>query len=273
MAQLVEDVGFARGEVGDAVGRGVGGDARHGVGRDVEGLDRLAPRRQRQRKPAVVAEAVEQRAVRVARGGLAVLALIEKQARSSARATDRRRRSMAPSRTAIVSGTVAVAATSTFCSRPSSSRTLGSLRASTPLAPVSSTSSGTSVGHQAIHALRQRLHHQVVAIAIDDQRRQQVGFAVNQPVGGGVDLERCRESGSRVSSRSRQNAASIGRSSREIIRSVICDWSLNSAWPSTRSRGPRTCDHDAGLGADDVGDVGAIDPGMAGANAVFASWR
>ena len=48
--------------------------------------------------------------------------------------------------------------------------------------------------HQPIHALRQRLQHQVVAVAIDDERRQQVGLAVNQSVRGGVDLERCRGS-------------------------------------------------------------------------------
>ena len=58
---------------------------------------------------------------------------------------------------------------------------------------------------QAIHALRQRLHDQVVAVAIDDERRQQIGFAVHQPVGGRVELQRCRGTGSPVSSRARSS--------------------------------------------------------------------
>ena len=64
--------------------------------------------RQRQREAAVVAEGVEQPAARVARGRLAVLALIEEQPGLLAviridLVVDR-----APSRTSIVSGTVAV---------------------------------------------------------------------------------------------------------------------------------------------------------------------
>ena len=47
-----------------------------------------------------------------------------------------------------------------------------------------------TAGQQAIHALRQRLHHQIVAVSIDDERRQQVRFAVNQPVGVGVEPQR-----------------------------------------------------------------------------------
>ena len=46
---------------------------------------------------------------------------------------------------------------------------------------------------KAIHALRQRLHDEIVVIAIDDQRRQQIRLAVHQPVRRGVDLQRRAE--------------------------------------------------------------------------------
>ena len=54
---------------------------------------------------------------------------------------------------------------------------------------------------QAIHALRQGLHHQVVAVAVDDQRRQQVGLAVHEAKRGGVNLQRVAEANRRVEPR------------------------------------------------------------------------
>jgi hypothetical protein len=35
---------------------------------------------------------------------------------------------------------------------------------------------------QAIAALRKRLHHQYIVVAVDNQRRQQVAFGINQAV-------------------------------------------------------------------------------------------
>jgi hypothetical protein len=49
--------------------------------------------------------------------------------------------------------------------------------------------------------LRERLQHEVRAVPIDHERRQQIGLAVHNPVRGGVDrervakLNRARESG------------------------------------------------------------------------------
>ena len=56
------------------------------------------------------------------------------------------------------------------------------------------------------------------------------------------------------------------------MRSVICDRSLNSAEPSVWPRGLRTCDDVAGGGAH-VGDVGAINPGMAAAQPLLRRAR
>ena len=108
------------------------------------------------------------------------------------------------------SGTVPCS-TSTRCSSPSSSRTRGSFRARMPAGCSSSTSSCVISGSEPIDALRQRLHHEVVAVAIDDQRRQQVGFAVHEAVRGGVDVQRLAKAGSPAASRARQSARSTAR--------------------------------------------------------------
>jgi len=57
---------------------------------------------------------------------------------------------------------------------------------------------------QPIHALRQRLHHEVVAIAIDHQRREQVRFAVHQAIRCGLDFERIPELDRRLDSPAHQ---------------------------------------------------------------------
>ena len=204
-------------------------DARDGVLRDVERDRLVALRRQRQREAAVVAEAVEQAAARVARRGRAVLALIEKQPGLlaapqidvvlDAALGDGRR----------VSGT-SPASTSTRCSSPSSSRARGSLRARMPRGLQQLAQRRDDDRQQPVHALRQRLHDQVVAVAIDDQRRQQVGFAVDQPVGGRVDRRATARNAIAASIRRRISASSAALVAvASSIRSVICDRSLKSA--------------------------------------------
>ena len=42
---------------------------------------------------------------------------------------------------------------------------------------------------QPLRRLRQRLHDEIVAVAIDDQRRQQIALAVDQPIGRRVDAQ------------------------------------------------------------------------------------
>ena len=46
------------------------------------------------------------------------------------------------------------------------------------------------VRQQPIGRLRERLQHEVVAVPIDDERRQQIGFAVHEPVRRRVDGQR-----------------------------------------------------------------------------------
>ncbi len=59
-------------------------------------------------------------------------------------------------------------------------------------APSCSLRSVDDLRQQPVHALRQRLDDEVVAVAIDDERRQQIGLAVNQPIRRRVDAERAR---------------------------------------------------------------------------------
>ena len=53
---------------------------------------------------------------------------------------------------------------------------------------ISTTSAG-HLGQQTIGALRQRLQRDVVAILVDDERRNEIAFAVHQPIRAGVDIE------------------------------------------------------------------------------------
>jgi hypothetical protein len=54
------------------------------------------------------------------------------------------------------------------------------------------------------------------------------------------------------------------------MRIAICERSLKSAVPMGRDRGPTTV-HDVAAGGVSTGDVGAIDPGMTGADALLAA--
>ena len=48
---------------------------------------------------------------------------------------------------------------------------------------------GRQLGHQAIGPLRERLDGNIVPVSVDDQRRNEVAFAVNEPIRTRVDLE------------------------------------------------------------------------------------
>ena len=94
-------------------------------------------------------------------------------------------------------------------------------------------------GMQAIHALRQRLHDQVIAVAIDDQRREQVGLAVHQAVGRGVERQR-RAEGHRAFQTGADERGQLGRlADREHpdrdLRAVA-----EERGASRRARGPNT---------------------------------
>ena len=100
----------------------------------------------------------------------------------------------------------------------------------------------------AIDPLRQRLHHEIVAVAIDDQRRQPIGFAVDEPVRGRVERQRLAVSASRPRAARATNVGGGAAGPSAIMRSVISDRSLKSAWPTTRPRVAGHADEVAGVG-------------------------
>ena len=171
-------------------------DVRHGVGRDVERLDLGALPRETQREAAVIAERVEQPPTRVARRRLAVLALIEKQpgllpssqidlvldrpfahghrvGNRAGQVRDRLLETFERAHLGIVAGEDA----------GRREQLLQQLR---------------DRRQQPIHALRERLHDEVVAVPIDDERRQQIRLAVNESIGRRIELQRFPELNARA---------------------------------------------------------------------------
>ena len=162
--------------------------AGHRILRDVDG-DRLVARAaEHQREAAVVAEAVEQPAARVGGGRRAVFPLVEKQ-------------------TGLLSAPeIDVVLDAGFRHRHGLRHVAG--QDLDPLLEPFEHSRPRIVARenparlqqlgehrrqrrqQPIHPLRQRLNDQVVAVAVDNQRRQEVRFAVHQPIRARVDRER-----------------------------------------------------------------------------------
>ena len=143
---------------------------------------------QRQREPAVVAEGVEHAAVRVPGGRDPVLALVEEQ----------------PGLLAVIRIDVVDDWPLAHLDRlghravEDLDALLETLEEADPRV-VSRQDAGRreqldeqrrDLRQHPVGRLRQRLHHEVVAVAIDDQPRQQVRLAVHQPAGGGVEPER-----------------------------------------------------------------------------------
>ena len=148
---------------------------------------RSARARGGERKTAVVGEAVEHVAARVAGGGATILALIEEQPRllslpdvgviTDAVLGDGHERghlAMEDRDLSIESferSDLGVVAGEDACRRRHLDQELD------------------DVGQQAIDGLRKRLDDEIVAVAIDDERWQQVAFSVNEAIGGGVERE------------------------------------------------------------------------------------
>ena len=160
-------------------------DPPHGLVGNVDRDHFAADRRQGQRKAPVVAEGIERAAPGVASRGHAVLALVEKQP-----------------------GLLAVVRIDDIPGSPFANldafghravqhghRLLETLEKPNPwIVPgqnarrlQSLDEQARQVRQQAIDALHERLQHEIVAIAIDDEPRQAIGFAVDQPVGGRID--------------------------------------------------------------------------------------
>ena len=75
-----------------------------------------------------------------------------------------------------------------FVSTGSSSRvrTATSLRAMMPLGSEQVLEAGDDLSLDAVHALVQRLHGKIIAVAIDDQRGKQIAFRVHDAICIGV---------------------------------------------------------------------------------------
>ena len=183
-----------------AVARGVDSNVRDGVRRDVDRLGLGALARETKREAAVIAERVEQPPARVARRRLAVLALIEKQ-----------------------TGLLPSPEIDLVLDRPLAhghrvgNRT-GQIR-NRLLETFERTHLGIVAGQdagrreqflqqrgdrrlQSIHALRERLHDEIVGVSIDDERRQQIRLAVDESIGRRVELQRFPELESRAAAAS-----------------------------------------------------------------------
>ena len=149
-------------------------------------------RRQLERESAVVAEAIEQPAARVPGRRFAVLPLVEKQpGLLPAAEVDVVLDAGLPHGDAVrhVAGDHLHPLLEPFEQTGRADRCARGFRA----VPSCSVEEVDDQRQQPIHALRERLDDEVVAVAIDDERRQQIGLAVNQPIRGRIDAERAPE--------------------------------------------------------------------------------
>jgi hypothetical protein len=101
-------------------------------------------------------------------------------------------------------------------------------------------SSAAMISHENLQSRRQQLHHQVVAVAVHDQRRQPSASACirRYAVASGASASRyCTAAATRAC----QNAASNAMRSRLTNRSAICDVGLHSAVPTRAPASSTTC--------------------------------
>ena len=124
-----------------------------------------------------------------------------------------------------------------------------------------------------IHRLRQRLHDQVVAVIVDDQRRQQIGFAVDEAVGGRVDAERLakRDRGVEAAADQRVRVESVGIAVGEHAQRDLRPVAVQRMAERARARSAHQ--HDVARLRAHVGHVRTIDPRMAVAQPLLAASR
>ena len=121
---------------------------------------------------------------------------------------------------------------------------------------------------QAIHRLRQRLHDKVVAVFVDHQRGEKVGFAVHEPIRGRVDAKRVAERDGGLESAPEpalvESIADVDYSNRDL-RSIAVERPAKDA--AARALDGR----DVTAVQAGIDDIAAIDPRMAAAQAFFAA--
>jgi hypothetical protein len=123
----------------------------------------------------------------------------------------------------------------------------------------------------AIHPLRERLHNEHVLIAVDDERRQQVGFAMHKTVRRRVELERAAKAYCRRETRAPERLVDFLFAARQYSQADLRLIAVKRATEVTLSWA-KHFDDGAGVGSD-VGDVTLIDPRVSTPDAVFAAAR
>jgi len=122
---------------------------------------------------------------------------------------------------------------------------------------------------QPVHALGERLHHQPVGVAIDDEGRQQVGFGVDQPVSGRLNTEGATKRDRRLDAPADQRlvggSVAAGQDAQRDLRSIAVQSVGQRAAPR-----PSYQDHVAAR-SPDLRQVRAIDPRVSAAEALFAA--
>ena len=124
---------------------------------------------------------------------------------------------------------------------------------------------------QPIHALRQRLHDQISAVAIHDQRRQQIAFTVHEAIRRRVDVRARAEVDRRRESRAPERRidvllAACDDAQRDLRRLAI-------KRPSEKALArPEDVDDIPRLRRN-VGHVGAIDPRVSATETFFTAGR
>src|ERR1035438_10108854 len=120
-----------------------------------------------------------------------------------------------------------------------------------------------------IHALVERLHDEVIAVAVHHESRQQVAFAVHHAVGIAVPHDTATMLLGRAQAAQKEIAADVFHLPRQHAQTNLRTGAVVSRAQRTS---PRVCDLDrmARLGAIAVGDIAGENPGVAAGHAVRA---
>jgi hypothetical protein len=227
----------------------------------------LDVRGQAQREAAVIAEPVEDAAVRIPRRRLAVFPLVEEEPGllplaqvhvilHGALAHEHGLRHLA-----VQHGHVAV--------QPLEVSNLGIVPGENPGRRCQLDEQPGDVRQQSVRPLRQRLHNEVITIAIHDERWQEVRLAVHEAIGGGIQREGGAEGDGLLQSRPDQRLArhglADGQHAQRDLRSVAEEGGANRAVARADDL------HDVAGAGRDTHDVGTIDPGMTAANTLLAA--
>ena len=126
---------------------------------------------------------------------------------------------------------------------------------------------GRDFGFGGVHALVERLHDEVIAVAIDDQRGEQVGFAVDDAVGVAIVDHGAAVLFGGAEAAQKEIAADLFDLPREHAQG---DLRRGTVVRGAERASARVGDLDglAGLGAIAIGDVAGEDPRVAAGDAV-----